>query len=174
MEGTTPDNVAIIILCFVVGGFLTGYTAYIKARKHPLDWSFYGAFLPFIALPHIMGAESLPVYSEHQIAVRKLILRIRWVFYFLACVYFYGFVTVMDRVTDTEELFPNTDGRLVAAVFFILTGWITAAIAFDKGRNNIGGWFLYGTLLFLPAIPHSVLVDSRPKMIELRRSEKRV
>lgn len=162
-----------IVFCALLGGFLTGYIAYVKAREHVGDWAIYGALLPFMALPHIIGAESLPTNSVRQIAIRKLILRLRWFFYPLACVAFYELVTVTDKVTDTEELFPNTDGTLVAVGFFTLMGLVTASTAFNKGRNNIGGWFVYGTLLSLLAFPRIILVESRPEISELRRESKR-
>ena len=162
-----------IIFCSLLGGFATGYIAYVKARKNVGDWAIYGALLPFIALPHITGAESLPTDSRGQIAIRKLVVRLQWFFYLLSCLVFYKLVTVMDQVTNTEELFRNIDGKLIFATSFILVALITALTAFNKGRNNIRGWFAYGALLPLLAFPHILLVRSRSEVAELRRKNRR-
>ena len=49
---------------------------------------------------------------------------------------------------------------LVASVyFFALLGLIPAAIAAKKGRS-FGKWWIYGTLLILVVLPHSLMVGS--------------
>lgn len=192
MEEMNPAT--LVILSSLLGGFLTSCVARAKGRNFK-GWGIYGVLLPFLALPHIIIAKSQPTKSRLQ-TVGKFILSIpsrlrivdksilliaqfilRWRYWLLSplmCVYFYGLITVMDEVTDTEELFPNTDGMLIAAIFFIVMGWVIAAIAFNKGRNNIGVWFLYGALCPFPALPHVMIVGSRPEISEIRRSRKRV
>ena len=47
----------------------------------------------------------------------------------------------------------------------ILIGLIPAAIAQSKGRSFVGFW-IYGALLFIVALPHSLIMKSNPKVIE--------
>lgn len=47
----------------------------------------------------------------------------------------------------------------------ILIGLIPAAIARSKGRSFVG-WWIYGALLFIIALPHSLIMKSDPKAIE--------
>lgn len=64
----------------------------------------------------------------------------------------------MDELVNTEGLFPNTDGTLVAAIYLFVMGILTMAAARNKGREHIG-WFACGTLfaplplLFILIIP---------------------
>lgn len=46
-------------------------------------------------------------------------------------------------------------------VIVILIGIIPAIIAKNKGRN-FWAWWLYGAVLFIVALPHSLIVKSRP------------
>lgn len=53
----------------------------------------------------------------------------------------------------------------------ILIGLIPAKIAQGKGRS-FGAWWFYGTLLFIVALPHSLLMKSNDRGVEqLRLSE---
>lgn len=73
----------------------------------------------------------------------------------------------------------------VAIIFAILLGLIPGAIAQSKGRSFIGWWF-FGTMLFIVALPCAILVSrvdqgptpgvSRkcPHCAELIKSEARV
>lgn len=49
-----------------------------------------------------------------------------------------------------------------------LIGLIPAAIARNKGRSFVG-WWLYGALLFIIALPHSILASSTIKNVEARQ-----
>jgi len=50
-------------------------------------------------------------------------------------------------------------------IMAILVGLIPAAIAQRKGRSFIG-WWIYGTLLFIVALPHSLIMKADAKTIE--------
>ena len=50
----------------------------------------------------------------------------------------------------------------------ILIGLIPAAIAHGKGRSFIGFW-IYGDLLFIVALPHALLIPSDPRAIEAQQ-----
>jgi hypothetical protein len=47
--------------------------------------------------------------------------------------------------------------------FFL--GLIPAAIAHSKGRSFVGFW-IYGALLFIVALPHALLMSADPKTVE--------
>lgn len=47
----------------------------------------------------------------------------------------------------------------------VLLGLIPAAIAHGKGRSFVGFW-IYGALLFIVALPHALLIPSDPKLVE--------
>lgn len=53
-------------------------------------------------------------------------------------------------------------------VLAALIGLIPAAIAHSKGRNFIGFW-LYGAMLFIVALPHALLMSPDSKAIEARQ-----
>lgn len=53
-------------------------------------------------------------------------------------------------------------------VLAVLIGLIPAAIAHGKGRSFIGFW-IYGAMLFIVALPHALLISSNPKAIEARQ-----
>jgi hypothetical protein len=82
------------------------------------------------------------------------------VLFILGGVYFYELITLIDKVTDTEKLFPNTDGILVAAIFLGVMGFITMVVAFSKGRIH-RAWTICGTLF--PPIPLLLLMILRSK-----------
>lgn len=46
-------------------------------------------------------------------------------------------------------------------ILAVLLGLIPAAIARSKGRSFVG-WWIYGALLFIVALPHALLTSSRP------------
>jgi hypothetical protein len=50
-------------------------------------------------------------------------------------------------------------------ILAILIGLIPAAIAKGKGRNFVA-WWIYGSLLFIIALPHSLLMSSDTKSVE--------
>lgn len=50
-------------------------------------------------------------------------------------------------------------GTIIIAV---LVGLIPAAIASSKGRS-FGAWWIYGALLFIIALPHSLLIKADPQ-----------
>lgn len=50
-------------------------------------------------------------------------------------------------------------------VIAIFLGLIPAAIAQGKGRSFIGFW-IYGALLFLVALPHALLIKADPRVLE--------
>lgn len=54
-------------------------------------------------------------------------------------------------------------GTSIAAIFIMamLIGLIPAAIAKSKGRS-FGAWWIYGTLLWIVALPHSLVVTPAP------------
>lgn len=47
----------------------------------------------------------------------------------------------------------------------VLIGLIPAAIAQRKGRSFVGFW-IYGALLFIVALPHALLMRANPKAVE--------
>lgn len=53
-------------------------------------------------------------------------------------------------------------------VFAILLGLIPAFIAQRKGRSAFG-WWIYGSLLFIIALPHALLISDRAGHGSLRR-----
>lgn len=53
----------------------------------------------------------------------------------------------------------------------ILIGLIPAVIAQRKGRSFIG-WWIYGTLIFIIALPHALLIKSGQAAIEERQLAK--
>jgi hypothetical protein len=53
-------------------------------------------------------------------------------------------------------------------VIAVLIGLIPAAIAHGKGRSFIGFW-IYGALLFIVALPHALLISSDPRQIEAQQ-----
>jgi len=53
-------------------------------------------------------------------------------------------------------------------VFAVFLGLIPAAIAHGKGRSFIGFW-IYGALLFIVALPHALLIPSDPRIIEAQQ-----
>ncbi len=57
-------------------------------------------------------------------------------------------------------------GLLLAAIVLGLT---PAFIARGKGRSFIQ-WWVYGALLFIVALPHSLLLEPQEEMLDLRRS----
>lgn len=53
-------------------------------------------------------------------------------------------------------------------ILAILLGLIPAAIAQGKGRSFVGFW-IYGALLFIVALPHSLLMSSDPRSVEAKQ-----
>lgn len=53
-------------------------------------------------------------------------------------------------------------------VIAVLIGLIPAVIAHAKGRSFIGFW-IYGALLFIVALPHALLISSDPRQIEAQQ-----
>ena len=51
---------------------------------------------------------------------------------------------------------------LIISVFL---GLIPAAIAHGKGRSFVGFW-IYGALLFIVALPHALLIKADPRVVE--------
>jgi hypothetical protein len=49
----------------------------------------------------------------------------------------------------------------------VLLGLIPAAIAEKKGRNFVA-WWLYGALIWIVALPHAMLLQPEPKLLEQR------
>jgi len=45
---------------------------------------------------------------------------------------------------------------MITLLIGAVLGLIPAAIAANKGRNFVG-WWIYGTLLFIVALPHALL-----------------
>jgi hypothetical protein len=84
----------------------------------------------------------------------------RYGLFLLFCTSFYLLIKEADKATNTEQLLPNMDGMLVAAIFFILTGLITMGIAREKGRVHIS-WFAFGTLLCFVALPLAIMIEPK-------------
>ncbi len=55
-------------------------------------------------------------------------------------------------------------------VLCALIGLIPGAIAHAKGRS-FAGWWIYGSLLFIVALPHALLLQPREDVIEERELE---
>lgn len=53
-------------------------------------------------------------------------------------------------------------------VLAVLIGLIPAAIARSKGRSFVG-WWIYGALIFIVALPHALLASSKRQVIEYRQ-----
>ena len=53
-------------------------------------------------------------------------------------------------------------------IIAVLIGLIPAAIAQSKGRSVLGFW-IYGVLLFIVALPHALLMKASPKAVEKKR-----
>ena len=87
-------------------------------------------------------------------------LAIKYGLFVSFCLNFYLLIREADRVTNTEELLPNIDGMLVAAIFFVVMGLFTAVAASNKGREHIG-WFAWGTLLCFVALPVAVMMEPK-------------
>ena len=49
----------------------------------------------------------------------------------------------------------------------ILIGLIPAMIASSKGRSFVG-WWIYGALLFIIALPHSLLIGANREVVQAR------
>lgn len=78
----------------------------------------------------------------------------------------YLFAKEADRITKTEELFPNIDGTVAAAIFFFVIGLFTMGAARNKGREHIG-WFVCGTFFApIPLILISMLPLKVPKSLQ--------
>jgi hypothetical protein len=50
-------------------------------------------------------------------------------------------------------------------LFAVLLGLIPAAIARGKGRSVVG-WWIYGALLFIVALPHALMMQPDRKAVE--------
>lgn len=57
-------------------------------------------------------------------------------------------------------------GTILIIAFFI--GLLPAVIAASKGRSFMG-WWIYGALLFIVALPHSLIIKRDEKAIESKR-----
>lgn len=55
-------------------------------------------------------------------------------------------------------------------VLAILIGIIPAVIAYNKGRSFFL-WWIYGTLLFIIALPHALLIKGDLRSVERRQRE---
>jgi len=53
-------------------------------------------------------------------------------------------------------------------IFAILIGLIPACIASNKGRS-FWGWWLYGSLLFIVALPHALLI--KPNLVAIEQKK---
>lgn len=53
-------------------------------------------------------------------------------------------------------------------VIALFLGLIPAAIAHGKGRNFVGFW-IYGALLFIVALPHALLIKADPRAVEAQQ-----
>lgn len=56
---------------------------------------------------------------------------------------------------------------LTFIVIVVLIGLIPAAVAAGKGRSFVG-WWLYGSLLFIVALPHSLMLKPDQRKIDRR------
>lgn len=57
---------------------------------------------------------------------------------------------------------------LIVIGFIVFLGYIPARIAADKGRS-LRSWWLYGSLLFIVALVHSLLIKPDEKTIDLQK-----
>ncbi len=67
----------------------------------------------------------------------------------------------------------SSGGLIVWLVILLVAAVIPASIASRKGRNFVG-WYIYGVLLWIVALIHSLLLRPNPKLIEekdLKRGE---
>lgn len=55
-------------------------------------------------------------------------------------------------------------------ILAMMIGVLPAAIARSKGRGFMS-WWVYGALLFIVALPHSILVSPRLQVLESRQLE---
>ncbi len=62
---------------------------------------------------------------------------------------------------------PEGSERLVLVVVAMLFGLIPAAIAHTKGRSFLG-WWLFGTALFIVALPAVLLIEKNLQTLEAR------
>jgi len=53
-------------------------------------------------------------------------------------------------------------------IYAILLGLIPAMIAQKKGKNFVG-WWIYGALLFIVALPHALLMSADQQVVEKRK-----
>jgi hypothetical protein len=53
-------------------------------------------------------------------------------------------------------------------VIAIFLGLIPAAIAHGKGRSFVGFW-IYGAMLFIVALPHALLIPTNPRILEAQQ-----
>ncbi len=54
-------------------------------------------------------------------------------------------------------------------ILAVLIGLIPAAIARNKGRSFVG-WWIYGALLFIIALPHALLLKVDNRAVEYRQA----
>jgi zinc ribbon protein len=54
-------------------------------------------------------------------------------------------------------------------ILVILIGLIPAAIAKSKGRS-FGAWWFYGSLLFIVALPHALIMSPNTDVLESRKA----
>lgn len=59
----------------------------------------------------------------------------------------------------------DTDGFMQMWMWAILIGLIPAMIAQKKGRSFVGFW-IYGALLFIIALPHALIMSPNAKAVE--------
>lgn len=55
-------------------------------------------------------------------------------------------------------------------ILWILLGFIPTLIASSKGRS-FGLWWLYGALIFIVALPHSLIIKADAKTVEAQGLE---
>ena len=53
-------------------------------------------------------------------------------------------------------------------IIAVLIGLIPASIAKNKGKSFVGWWF-YGALLFIVALPHSIIMKADNESVEYRQ-----
>jgi hypothetical protein len=53
-------------------------------------------------------------------------------------------------------------------IIAMFLGLIPAAIAHGKGRSFVGFW-IYGAMLFIVALPHSLLIPTNPRVLEAQQ-----
>ena len=64
-----------------------------------------------------------------------------------------------------DSLKEQEENRMEILIIAVLIGLIPAAIAQSKGRSVLGFW-IYGVLLFIVALPHALLMKASPKAVE--------